>query len=178
VATRVLDASSTISGRTRTYDRMDVERGEGRSRRAAGLPAYVTVIVPFIVVWMLQWYRKVPAVLKTRLNESPAAIVPESHLPVLEVDVCPTAPVFTHRTRVPFEMVIAFGEKAKSTIFTFFVWTVERARWRLAGCAKLPRADAISLVHPRISPAASNSAPHRSHLLRMPCPLLSARILR
>ncbi len=81
---------------------------------------------------MLQWYRKIPVVLNTRLNESPAAMIPESHLPVLEVDVCPVEPVFTQRTRVPFEMVIVLGEKAKSTISTFLVVTATRVRCSLA----------------------------------------------
>jgi hypothetical protein len=65
----------------------------------------LTVIVPFIELWTVQKYWYVPAVVKVKLNVSPAPSGP-SNLPSLFgrvplVTVCPTLSLFVQVTFVP-----------------------------------------------------------------------------
>ena len=68
--------------------------------------------MPCICVWMAQWYRNVPALLNSRLNEAPGAIEPEFHTPVFEVEVWRVLEAFVHRTLVPRVILILAGSKA------------------------------------------------------------------
>src|SRR5215510_4737610 len=83
--------------------------------------AQVTVIVPIIVAWIVQWYWKVPRRRNRRVNEAPGESV-RSHRPSFDVVVWVLSPRFTHFTLVPRSTVIDAGRKLLSMTRT-------RARW-------------------------------------------------
>jgi hypothetical protein len=68
----------------------------------------------------VQWYGKVPAVLKVVTAEKPAAMLPVSHTPVSLVDVWTVPSLFFHVTVVPAVTVIVTGEKVVPDIRTVF----------------------------------------------------------
>jgi hypothetical protein len=50
------------------------------------------------------------------VNDAPAAIVPEFHAPLSDVDVCAMLSLFVHVTLSPTRMLIGFGEYALSLL--------------------------------------------------------------
>jgi len=74
----------------------------------------LTVIVPVMNGWAVQWYEYVPAVLKVYVNVSPLANDPESKTPSSDVAVCVVWPVFVQQTAVPTGTVMSAGSKKKS----------------------------------------------------------------
>lgn len=77
----------------------------------------MTVTVPRIELWILQWYANVPALANVNVYESPDPKVPLSKSAWSEVTVWVT-PVFVHVTVVPTLTLIAVGLKPKSTTVT------------------------------------------------------------
>ena len=56
-------------------------------RRSHDPLAYPTMTFPTMAGWILHLYRKVPALLNTRLKDSPGESKPESHSPEFDVEV-------------------------------------------------------------------------------------------
>ena len=77
----------------------------------------MTVILPVIPLWIVQWYRKVPARRNRRRKVSPGDRL-WFHAPVFDVVVWVRLPPFTHRTTSPRATVRFRGRNALSTIRT------------------------------------------------------------
>ena len=74
----------------------------------------LTVIVPVMNEWIVQWYGYTPAVLNVKEYMSPGASRPESQTAVSDVDVCVIPPMFTQQTVVPTGTVTSAGSKKSS----------------------------------------------------------------
>ena len=61
--------------------------GGGGGGGGGGGPV-LTVIVPVMNEWIVQWYGYTPALLNVKENVSPLAMLPESHTAVSDVVVC------------------------------------------------------------------------------------------
>lgn len=76
--------------------------------------AAVTTMVPFMNVWILQWYAYVPACVKVLVNVFPEVNMPESQElgdpPISDVAVWAVAPWLDHVNDVPTGTVIVPGE--------------------------------------------------------------------
>jgi hypothetical protein len=74
----------------------------------------VTVTLPVMSGWMVQWYEYVPAVVNTCENEAPVDRRTLPNEPLSAVTVCWMAGCrFVHVTRVPTRTVMLDGVKAK-----------------------------------------------------------------
>jgi hypothetical protein len=118
------------------------------------------------VGWIVQWYLNVPALRNTRLKVSPGASEPESHTPLIDVEVWAVFPAFVHRTLVPFAMVIVAGLKAKFTIFTRLT---EAGADGVVVLGRAPRLVAtLGTCSAPTSATASNPVPTRIEMFRIP----------
>jgi hypothetical protein len=114
----------------------------------------------------VQWYLNVPALRNTRLKVSPGASEPESHTPLIDVEVWVVFPAFVHRTFVPFAMVIVVGLKAKLTIFTRLI-EVGADGVVVLGRAPRPMATPGTCNEPT-STTATNPVPTRIEIFPIP----------
>ena len=71
-----------------------------------GQTGAITLIVPVMFGWMLQWKENVPAVAKTREKVRPGLMLPLFQSPVSLVDVCVLPAVLVQRTVEPCVMVV------------------------------------------------------------------------
>ena len=78
----------------------------------------MTVIVPVMNEWMVQWYGYTPALLNVKVYVSPGDSKPESQTAVSDVDVCVIWPELTQQTVVPVGTVTSVGSKKSSPIVT------------------------------------------------------------
>ena len=81
-------------------------------------PHPVTIIFPFMLGWMAQWYSYVPGVSKTWAQPAPFCRVPESKAPVEEVTVWGGLSLLVHVTVVPLAIVSSAGLKENPLIST------------------------------------------------------------
>ena len=95
-----------------------VEVGGGGVGGAVVAAAPATVIVPVMKVWIAQWYWYVPATVKANVFEDPGLRTPVSNVPVFDVAVCASPPLFVHVTLSPALIVSVRGTKLKSTMLT------------------------------------------------------------
>jgi hypothetical protein len=77
-----------------------------------------TLIVPFMKVWIEQWYLSVTLPENAIRYVSPGISVPELNESVSAVTVWPTFPLFVQQIVAPGATLTVAGEKLKSTIET------------------------------------------------------------
>ena len=76
----------------------------------------LTVIVPVMNEWIVQWYGYTPALSNVKEYMSPGDSNPESQTAVSDVDVCVIWPMFTQQTVVPTGTVTSAGSKKSSSM--------------------------------------------------------------
>ena len=85
----------------------------------------ITVIVPFMNVWKVQWYAYVPAAVNASVLPPWGAIAPVSNAPVSDVAVCSSGSLFSQLTLSPTLIVTFAGTNVKFWMVT--VWIAAQA---------------------------------------------------
>src|SRR6476646_5327262 len=98
------------------------------------------VIVPFMFVWMLQWYLYVPGALNVSAAVFPDAIVFVVHVPSSRVAVWPTLSPLVQPITSPTLAVTGSGENAKFLIEAWAVGAAPAAAGAHAAAAPPPPA--------------------------------------
>ena len=85
-----------------------------------------TTTSPRIVLWIVQWYLKVPVFVNTRANVSPGAMKPESNRSSSDVTVWFVPSPFRQTTVSPSRTWIRPGAKTRAGIATSRTAVVDR----------------------------------------------------